>query len=357
MKKQRSVFRVVGINVFVFFIIALSINLIASFYLDGRYLFKRIVVPIDEKANRKSLGGDEYTYQIFREKKQLETRYVPYMAWTRKPFAGETTTINQEGDRVHPPTTDRPTKFVRFFGGSTMWGTGVDDQHTIPAQFNSLNQDYQVFNHGQAGFVSRQELARLINLTNQQEPMDIVIFYDGCNDCRTFCRADVSINGNREQGKMAEKLEHHWWTADALFGSVKRLILKFIKKGKRPPSLCKSNPAYARRVASTTVNNWKIAKSLAESQGAEFHAIIQPVAPLGSPNLEYMDPRGKKTDWHLVYPIIREIKVKENLDWIHDFTDAFDVKDYIYIDSCHVNNRGNQIIAEKIHEMLGNREG
>jgi hypothetical protein len=54
----------------------------------------------------------------------------------------------------------------------------------------------------------------------------------------------------------------------------------------------------------------------------------------------------------MVYPFVREIQARENLDWIHDLTDAFDVEEYIYIDGCHVNGRGNQIIAQKIRGLL-----
>jgi hypothetical protein len=100
------------------------------------------------------------------------------------------------------------------------------------------------------------------------------------------------------------------------------------------------------------VNNWKIAQSVAALGGAEFHAILQPVAVLGQPNIEYLEPRASKTNWHVVYPLVQEIKERELLDWIHNFTDAFDVKEYIYIDGCHVNGRGNQIIAQKISELL-----
>jgi hypothetical protein len=100
------------------------------------------------------------------------------------------------------------------------------------------------------------------------------------------------------------------------------------------------------------VNNWKIARSVAALGGAEFHAILQPVAALGQPNIEYLGKKARKTSWHVVYPLVQEIKEREHLDWIHDFTDAFDVKEYIYIDGCHVNGRGNQIIAEKISEFL-----
>jgi lysophospholipase L1-like esterase len=188
-----------------------------------------------------------------------------------------------------------------------MWGTGVDDLNTIPAQFNALHKDYRVYNHGESGFVSRQEVGRLINLVNQNSPMDVVIFYDGCNDCRSLCRSDVSID-------------------------------------------------YARKVASTLVNNWKIAKTVAALGGAEFHAFLQPVAAIGQPNIEYLKERGDDTDWNKVYPFIREIQARENLVWIHDLSDAFDVDEYIYIDGCHVNGRGNQIIAKRISESLNSLE-
>ena len=233
-----------------------------------------------------------------------------------------------------------------------MWGTGVDDQNTIPAHFNELHQDYRVYNHGQSGFVSRQELARLINLINQKVPMDVVIFYDGCNDSHSVCEGVGPINSHREAAKMTQKLEHHWQVTDALTGSIRTVIQKVLKGGKEPVYKCLEEPAYAELVASTMVNNWKIARSVAEFGGAEFHVILQPVAPLGHPNIEYLPDRGDKTTFHVVYPLVQEIKEREHLDWIHDFTDAFDVKEYIYIDSCPVNGRGNQIIAQKISELL-----
>lgn len=352
MKGEGGMARLALINVFVFLMVALFVNLLASLYWDGRYLWKKIFVPIDEKAYTESLPDQDYTYLIYREKKQLETRYVPYIAWSRKPFMGETTTVNNEGDRIHPTMTDRPIKHVRFFGGSTMWGTGVDDHNTIPAHFNALHQDYRVYNHGESGFVSRQGLARLVNLVNQDSPMDMVIFYDGCNDCISLCSAETSINGHREEAKITQKLEHRWQVIDSLFGSIQMVIQKVVKKGRRPPSRCRDNPAYAKKVASTLVNNWKIAKSVAALRGAEFHAILQPVAAIGRPNIEYLTDRGDETDWDLVYPFIREIQTRDNLVWIHDFTDAFDVDEYIYIDGCHVNGRGNQIIAKRLSESL-----
>ena len=212
------------INVFVLLILLWSLNFIASVYLDGKYLYKQVFVPISKKAYTVSLKDRDLARLIYREKKQLKTRYVPYIAWSRKPFSGETITINREGDRIHPLMTDHTSKYIHFFGGSTMWGSGVDDLNTIPAHFNALHQDSRVYNHGEAGFVSRQEVARLINLVNQNSPMDVVIFYDGCNDCRSLCRADVSINGTREELKIAKKVNHRWQVIDVLFGSIQTVI-------------------------------------------------------------------------------------------------------------------------------------
>jgi hypothetical protein len=352
MKSVWTYLKLAMINVVFLLMLLLALNFIASVYLDGKYLYKQVFVPINKKAYRASLKDRDAAIRFYREKKQLHTRYVPYTAWSRKPFSGEAITINREGDRIHSLTTDHPINHIRFFGGSTMWGSGVDDQNTIPAHFNDLHQDYRAYNHGEAGFVSRQGLARLVNLVNVNSPMDVVVFYDGCNDSFSLCREDVEIHGHREQAKITKKLEHQWKIADDLVGSIRTVIQKMKKTGKRPPSQCKADPTYANLVASTLVNNWKIAKAVAALGGAEFHAILQPVAPLGHPNIEYLKERGSRTDFHLVYPLVLEIKEREHLDWIHDFTDAFDVDEYIYIDSCHVNGRGNQIIAEKISELL-----
>lgn len=345
--------KLIWTNIVVLFICLWSVNFFFAVIIDGVYLYRKTFVPIGQNLYRESLPDQESALRIFRELRQLTKRYVPYMGWTRTSFSGATTTVDPiDGERVTPQTTDHPTKHVHFFGGSTMWGTGVDDHHTIPAQFNTLHPEYRVFNHAQSGFVSRQELARLVNLVNQNSQMDVIVFYDGCNDPLTLCRGDISINGHREESKIIRKLTHQWEVPKGLYKATQRAIRTVFKDGSRPPSRCHDNPSYAKTVATTIVNNWKIAKNVAELGGAEFHAILQPVARLGQPSVAYLDEKFDAKEWQLVYPLIREIKETEGLTWIHDFTDAFDRKDYIYIDLCHVNNLGNQIIANKLNEVL-----
>ncbi len=355
MKSLASAVRVMVMNVLVFLGAALVINFLAALYLDGRHLWKTVFIPIDEKANVVSLPDRDYAHLIYREKKQLDTQYIPYVAWGRKPFSGKTITINHDGDRTHRETTERPARHIRFFGGSTMWGTGVDDEHTIPAHFNALHPEDRAYNHGQSGFVSRQGLARLINLVNQEMPMDVVIFYDGCNDAHNLCEAVGSINTHREFSTMAAKLELHSDVVDALTGSIRTVIQKVVKKAVELPNQCLQDPVYAKRVATTLVNNWKIARSIASMGGAEFHAILQPVAAIGQPNIVYLPARTRNNAWELVYPLVQGIKAREQLDWVHDFSDAFDIKEAIYIDGCHVNSLGNEIIARRLSDMLTSR--
>lgn len=350
---MKKTLKIVWTNIVVLLICLWSVNFFFSLIIDGVYLYRKTFVPIEQDLYRESLPDQESAFRIFRELRQLTKRYVPYMGWARKPFSGQTIIVDPiDGERVTPQITSHPSKHIHFFGGSTMWGTGVDDLNTIPAQFNSLHPDYRVFNHAQSGFVSRQELARLVNLVNQNSQMDVVIFYDGCNDPLTLCRGDISINGHREESKIIQKLAHQWEVPKSLYKSTQRAIRTVFKGGSRPPSRCEESPAYAKKVATTLVNNWKIAKNIAELGGAEFHAILQPVARLGQPNVGYLDEKFAGTEWQLVYPFVREIKESEGLTWIHDFTDAFDRKEYIYIDLCHVNNLGNQIIATKLKEIL-----
>jgi len=76
---------------------------------------------------------------------------------------------------------------VWMFGGSAMWGTGSPDEETIPSHLSKLlNQregiDSRVFNFGESGYVSTQELVYLVRKLQTERPPDVVIFYDGFNE-------------------------------------------------------------------------------------------------------------------------------------------------------------------------------
>jgi lysophospholipase L1-like esterase len=70
-----------------------------------------------------------------------------------------------------------------MFGGSTLWGHGSPDESTIPSLVQSILGDtYDVYNYGEDGFVSTQELNYLLYQLSLGNIPDVVIFYDGVND-------------------------------------------------------------------------------------------------------------------------------------------------------------------------------
>jgi hypothetical protein len=355
--------KLVAGNVAVLFAMLVIINFIAAVGYDARAFLDRVFMPASDKAARASLADAKQAETIFREFSQLQTRYVPYLVWQRAPFRGETITVGDDGDRWHRTSTESPVTHVRLFGGSTMWGKGVDDAHSIPAQLDSMEPTARVYNHGESAFVSRQGVERLINIVNQDDPIDVAVTYDGCNDFYTLCRKDTSINGHSHEADIARRLRPASFAADVLFGAVREVVFYAwgrSLKAAGPPSRCQDEPDGTERVARTLLNNWRVGKAIADSRGIEFHAILQPVAVVGSPNLSHLeyltDPaHSRSTDYRAAYPIVQRWIREQNLDWIHDFTDAFDGEELIYIDGCHVNARGNEIIARRIDELIAPR--
>lgn len=352
--------RVGGGTAFLVLLALWSLNLLASVILDVQKAVARRILPHDARVNLPNYPDKARAKLIRGEFKQLQTRFVPFVDWTREPFRGQTTTVDANGERVHPQTTTQPVGTVRFFGGSSMWGSGVADDETIPASFNHLHPDYRVHNHGESGYTSRQSLDKLINLVNQNAPMDLVVFYDGNNDVGTFCWPWVGINSHTQAAKIRRAVTPRSYVLSDLTGSIEeiargKLFTRLFNPEDPFKTLCHDDLAYARRVAETMVNDWKIARATAAVGGADFLAVLQPVASIGSPRVDHLSPdeSSPRTAQNLVYPIVRELMAKEGADWMLDFTHVFDGDEYVFTDECHVTENGNRRVAERLDEVAG----
>jgi hypothetical protein len=361
-RRRRSLGKVIAINLAIFVGLLLGLNLIASLLIDGGALWSRFVLPSDDRVDLPNYSDKERARLILGEFHQLETRYEPFVEWRREEFRGETTTVDAAGNRVQPATTPRPAGTVRFFGGSAMWGSGVEDDQTIPAAFNRLHPDLRVINHGESGFTSRQSVSQLVNLVNSGEPMDLVVFYDGNNDVGSFCQEEVGINSHTRAKKLQRLVRPLSQVWNDLTGSLQELLSgkavnKWLRGPGPHPTRCHTDPAYARRVAEVMVNDWRIARAIAQEGGAEFVAILQPVASLGSPRRDHLNPEeySPEKEQNVVYPIVRQILAERGLDWAYDFTDVFDGDEYTYIDECHVTENGSRKVAERLDEIVGPR--
>lgn len=362
MKRRRGIVKVIAINVAVFLGLLLGLNLIASLLIDGGTLYSRFFLPGDDRIDLPNYADKERAKQILGEFHQLETRYEPFVEWRREEFHGKTTTVDAAGNRVQPATTAEPRGTVRFFGGSAMWGSGVEDDQTIPAAFNRLHPDLRVINHGESGFTSRQSVSQLVNLVNSDEPMDLVVFYDGNNDVGSFCQEEVGINSHTRAKKLQRLVRPLSQVWNDLTGSLQELLAgKAVNKWMRGPgphpTRCHTDPAYARRVAEVMVNDWRIARAIAREGGADFVAILQPVASLGSPRRDHLKPDeySPEKEQNVVYPIVEQLLAERGIDWAYDFTDVFDGDEYVYIDECHVTENGSRKVAERLDAIVGPR--
>ena len=112
-------------------------------------------------------------------------------------------------------------------------------------------------------------------------------------------------------------------------------------------------------------DNWimmeRYMKAMAEINGSDFLAILHPVLctkkqeALSSTEWRTITLCDKEADIIKVYPeFAKEVKEKmRQYSWMYDLTDAFDdVQESVYRDTVHLNDLGNQIVADKIYSFI-----
>ncbi len=237
----------------------------------------------------------------FAEIRELTTQYYDYIVWRRNDYVGKTVSI-KDGLRqtFSPVSLNENGEIFWFFGGSTTWGTGVNDDLTYPSLFARRN-NVSVINFGETGYVARQSLAYLTNYLISNNISDLsnvnVVFYDGANDVIHRCRTEIkSLAGGREAqiqrilGSAEEK-----FSLRRTFLQIKDFIRVVLEKfGWKPIAsaknyyACGADTARASEVARTLVGIWKTASQMVSARGGNFVAILQPVAQVGSAKVDYL---------------------------------------------------------------------
>jgi hypothetical protein len=358
--RQAGAVILINVVVFGFLIFAVDVALVLRHQI-GQELAK---TP-DVRADLINYPDRTRAHLHFDEFRDLKSSYASFVGWRRQPFHGQTIVVGENGLRhtANVVSRDRAGATIAFFGGSTMWGTGVDDQHTIPSLFVAQHKGFNALNFGETAYVARQSLNLLIQEYVEGVRPNIVVFYDGANEVLHKCR--------RELGPFAHAREVYIRDALALYGEGMSLsaLLYPIRQlareisqgiaGKLKPAYfydCDVNEAKAEQIARGLLWDWLAAKSLVESTGSHFFAILQPVAYLGAPEVGHIileEELGRQ--YVAVYAKIRSLlqqeftPLRENFA---DFGDVFDGREPIYIDFCHVASSGNAIVAARIGELL-----
>lgn len=192
-----------------------------------------------------------------------------------------------------------------------------------------------IYNGGCSGYSSTQELIKLIRDLLPLMP-DLIIVFDGF--------IDICENANKIFS----------------FPYLNKL-LETAKNGKE--IITYEGADRNGSVFQSWLLNMELMKAIAQERGSDFLAFAQPsrfllekeeVSDYLLSATWFWDEQAKNL--HIDFKKeLKQNKSKAKHDYIYDFTDIFDDKPGIYIDSCHVREEGNEIIAERIFNIINSK--
>ena len=307
-------------------------------------------------------------------KNNNELSFKSFIGWRHAKVSIEGT--NVEGElQTRISNNQKLQNSIWFFGGSTMWGQGNDDDGTIPSQYALQSGEY-VFNFGESGWNTRQSLNQLLNLLGDKNKPKAIIFYDGINDIAAGCNAEITqLAAYSEEIVLRGKLK------EVPFSEISKSFISWIIKpykkisnklklniNKNPlieNNTCYGNPKKAEKVARHLINNWHAAYLLAKANSIQFYGILQPSSYTTSSyvghvltNKIYLQHKENNL---AVYPLILKM-MKEECYYSEDFclrlvdgTKWTNEEKILFFDFAHLTNKGNEIIAKNIMRLLNNK--
>ena len=362
--------RIIIINVLV------TLSLISLLFLAPPILFKfynSFIVSVDNRSNLELYEKYYWAQTHFLELRQLETVYYDYITWRRNDFSGETVNIENGLRRTLGSTSQSSEKGkFWFFGGSSTWGTGVSDEYTYTSIFSNLN-DVPTKNFGESGYIAHQSLTYLINIllidgTNRDLDGINIIFYDGVNDVADRCRSEIKGLGSSQEMEIRQRLAGDGsyggkWSFRRTFSQLIDLSQEIISRISVNSATiiennfnCDNDPEKAYEVALSLVNTWKLTSDIVTGRGGNFTAILQPVAYIGTPEIDYLNLNSPNDNelaeqYAAVYPLIREIAGSSKLEFI-DLSHAYDGCEDCYIDYCHTGPQANALLVDHLTSYL-----
>ena len=352
MKKSTLVVNIY-VTLFIFFVPPILFSSIKQLYLINKS---------DKRAELPAYLNKSKAKTVLKEFNELSTEYKSFLGWRRKLFVSEHTNIKGKYQNRVSTNEDLDNSFW-FFGGSTIWGTGVSDHNTIPSFFAKITGE-KVSNFGETGWTSRQSLNQLLNLIGDGEKPKGIIFYTGINDYHAGCRAENKVLAahNREQQflKMIEnnKTENFVKWLFNPYITISRKI-NFKQKNNFKFYDCLTDKKKASSVADHLINNLYTAFLVSKKLNSKFLFILQPSVYSSSSPKEYLDIdnqtrlRNIKV-FNLTIKKMEEI-CKKDREFCISFIDGrswLNIDEPVFIDDAHLTQKGNRLIAEKIVQFL-----
>lgn len=324
--------------------------------------------PNDRRVLADSYHSASWVDEYYSELWAGAVKWEPYTYWRYKSRKGNFININKEGLRLTTQNNDGITsnqiKRIFMFGGSTLFGTGARDSHTIPSLFSSeLHKKgvyVEVFNYGQSGYVSTQEVFDLIKELQRGNIPDAVIFYDGVNDVYSaYQNQQPGLPQNEANRRKEFNLSKNLPAAydnfiynlakSSRLASFLARLLNMKNKNTSYESVAQPNLAYG--TAETYFHNIRVVNALSLEYNFEAVFYWQPTIFNKSKltkyeKLEYARELSVKSLFDEVYRIVSK---KNHTDGFYDLSNLFyNTNPPVFIDFCHISEDGNLIVAKEM---------
>ena len=155
----------------------------------------------DERAESEAYAGSPWADRYFAELEAVRYTYVPFLGPREQPVRGRhITSVAGERASYVPAAADDDEEEVLdvwFFGGSTLWGEGQRDGHTIPSEVARLAErdgvTLRVRNFGERGYTAFQEWLVLEQELARRPAPDLAVFYHGANEIYSLLESPENL--------------------------------------------------------------------------------------------------------------------------------------------------------------------
>ena len=323
--------------------------------------------------------AERYWYEMRLSRTQ---RYYPFVGWRRAPFKGETIEIDQNGIRLTPGGDCGATSFKVFtFGASTMWGTGSPTWGTISANLQKGLEKLRpgpvcVMNYAESAYVSTQDMIMLLLQLQSGNVPDVVLFYNLTEDIyAAYQSGRASVPENLDQ--IAAKFERRpepstfvdWLRSTYSYSLINKLVDKLTIANANPHELVtyESMGVDVAKLSDLIVQeylgNYKIVGALAQKYGFEYFFFLPPIVALGNKSLTPEEQEMKhrmeaEAAFYKLYIAVYQTIEKNASKYqnLYPMTHIFDHYDsLLWIDAEHVTPIGNQVIAERMLDVIQER--
>jgi len=360
--KVKKFYRFVSYTFLNILILAVVFNLIAYGYYKVRNPF--LVRNVRQEKAQRLLKSYEGMYSLREILKITAEGFVTakhsYESWVGfkdRPYVGQYVNVTEEGYRLNSKEQKNKSSLRIFaFGGSTMFGYGVKDEHTIPAFMEKELPSVQVVNYGRSFYYSTQEMQLFLKLLRKGNIPDVAIFLDGLNDTRNLVNKKDEPAYTPTFKKIFSQGFYIDFTRIPLFRlmrSIRLRIVRFLSNMNPPAPVAYENlPCEsAEGILSRYRENVKLIKFIADTYKVKVYFFWQPVPHYAYNLKNHFFKRGEHCSGDPLYRKYNEVYtcMKENLPedviWMGDM---FNNKKYVYVDMHHYNPEGCRMIAEKI---------